>query len=212
MKSFSIVYIGNSMYPTFKSRDIIHYVPYEGRKIRRGDVIVFSFPGKDTKIIHRVVSVDGNGIRTRGDNNSTADNSILSPDQVFGRAISVKRRGRQWRVCGGPMGPWLAVVGMLLDRADKTASPLLRPAYRRLARKGPQRRWLRRLLKTRVVSFVRPGGTELQLLLGNRVIGSWGPGREGWIIRRPFRLLVDEEALPKNLSGASGGHPFHSSL
>ena len=49
-----------------------------------------------------------------------------------------------------------------------------------------------------MISLNRDGETELQLLMGRRVIGRWLPGRTGWSIRRPFRLFVDEAALPEN--------------
>jgi hypothetical protein len=53
-------------------------------------------------------------------------------------------------------------------------------------------------IKTKVISFDRAEGTELQLLLGRRVIGRWLPGMTQWLIRRPFRLFVDEGSLPEN--------------
>jgi hypothetical protein len=36
----------------------------------------------------------------------------------------------------------------------------------------------------------------MQLLMGNRVIGRKKVGENGWQIRRPFRIFVDEQALP----------------
>jgi hypothetical protein len=59
-------------------------------------------------------------------------------------------------------------------------------------------------MKTRAISLSHPAGTELQLLMGRRVIGRWLPGMSGWNIRRPFRLFVDEEALPENKAEVSG--------
>jgi hypothetical protein len=58
-------------------------------------------------------------------------------------------------------------------------------------------------MEPKVLSFDRAAGTELQLLIGRRVIGRWPPGKIGWQIRRPYRLFVDEEALPENTGKVS---------
>jgi hypothetical protein len=59
-------------------------------------------------------------------------------------------------------------------------------------------------MRPRVISFNREGGTELQLVMGRKVIGRRLEGKSGWNIRRPFRLFVDEEALPENKAEVSG--------
>jgi len=59
-------------------------------------------------------------------------------------------------------------------------------------------------MRPRVISFNRDAGTELQLVMGRRVIGRWLEGKSGWNIRRPFRLFVDEAALPENKEEVSG--------
>jgi hypothetical protein len=49
-----------------------------------------------------------------------------------------------------------------------------------------------------VVTFRRPKGEELQVLLGRRVIAKRLQGSTRWHIQRPFRLLVDETCLPES--------------
>jgi hypothetical protein len=193
------------MNPILRTGDGIHVVPYDGKEIRRGDVIVFIPSGGDSRIVHRVISVDSQGIRTRGDNCSHIDPWALSPQHIIGRVVSVQRRGRRCRIVGGSMGLCLAVVVRAINRVDSSASSMLRPIYHRLGRTGIFRRWVPCWLETRVVSFNRPAGRELQLLIGHRVIGRWLPGRSHWHIRRPFRLIVDEASLPENPSKLSLG-------
>jgi hypothetical protein len=48
----------------------------------------------------------------------------------------------------------------------------------------------------RIISLNRPEGAELQLLVGQRVIGRRPAGRRYWLIRRPFMSFVDEKSLP----------------
>ena len=82
---------------------------------------------------------------------------------------------------------------------DRAVGFLLRPAYGWLIRTGVLRRFVPGGVKTRVLSFKRPQGRELQLLMGQRVIGRRLPGKDRWHIRRPFRLIVDEATLPRDL-------------
>jgi signal peptidase len=197
----SINYIGPSMNPTLRPGDRLHIIPCDSRKVQRGDVVVFIPPGGDSKVIHRVVAMDSQGIRTRGDNCTDVDPWILSPEQVLGRVVCARRRNKRLRVFGGPVGRLLAVAIRGIHSIDSSVSELLRASYNRLARVGTFRRFLPASMEPRVISLSRPAGTELQLIIGRRVIGRWLPGMTRWHIRRPFRLFVDEDSLPRNPAG-----------
>ena len=56
--------------------------------------------------------------------------------------------------------------------------------------------WIMSRMQTRIVRFAARGGSELQVLLGSHLIARLPAGRDRWVIRRPFRLFVDEAALP----------------
>jgi signal peptidase len=196
-------YIGTSMNPTLKSGDWLRITTNHGQRIRQGDVIVFIPPGGDSRIIHRVISVDSKGIKTRGDNCNHIDPWILNPDQVLGRVVYAERGSRLRRVVGGPRGFIWTTALKAIRSVGSSLSYFLRPAYHWLTKNGVLREWRSAQIKTRVISLERFGGTELQLLMGRRVIGRWLPGKSGWNIRRPFRLFVDEEALPENPGKAS---------
>ena len=197
----SMHYIGSSMNPTLRPGDRLDTVPYNRQKIRRGDVIVFISPLDESKAVHRVVSVDSKGIKTRGDNCNRIDPYVLGPDKIVGRVISVQRKNKQRRIFGGYLGRVFAGTARALIALDSGASFLLRPFYHRLARSGILRCWKPVWLEPRVISFRHSGGTELQLLMGRWVIGRRLPGVAQWNIRRPFRLFVDEDSLPRNFSG-----------
>jgi len=193
-------YNGTSMNPTLKPGDRLDTVPYDRQKIRPGDVIVFISPADESKVVHRVVSVDSEGIRTRGDNCKRIDPWVLSPDKIIGRLIFVQRRNRRRRILGGGGGRVFVRGVRALMALDSGASFLLRPVYDQLARSGILRCWTPVWMEPRVISFNHSGGTELQLLMGRWVIGRRLPGMERWHIRRPFRLFVDEDSLPRDLS------------
>ena len=200
----NLIYKGPSMNPTLKPGDRLWITPNNGQKIQLGDVVVFISPGNGSRVVHRVVSLDTSGVRTQGDNNNRVDPWLLSHDQILGRVFFSERGKRRRRVFGGTIGQLFGVVIREIHALDARVCSRFRPAYDRLARAGVFRRWLPSCMKTRAISLSHPAGTELQLLMGRRVIGRWLPGKSGWSIRRPFRLFVDEESLPENKAEVSG--------
>jgi len=203
-KQEPMTYIGPSMNPTLKPGDRLEVIFCGGQIIRRGDVIAFIPPGGDSKVVHRVISVNSDGIKTRGDNCNFEDDWVLSREHILGRVVSAQRGNRRLRVFGGLLGHSLAVAIRATKSIDSNLTSLLRPFYQRLARAGVFSRWLPSRMRPRVISFNRDAGTELQLVMGRRVIGRWLEGKSEWNIRRPFRLFVDEESLPENKAEVSG--------
>jgi len=193
-----INHMGPSMNPTLKSGDGLQVIPYDGKKIRLGDVVVFISPGDNRKIAHRVVSVNSQEIKTRGDNNNQVDSFVLSPDNIIGCVVYAQRGNKRRKVFGGPTGQLFAIAVRALKMFDSRISYLLRPPYNWMARTGVFSRLMHRLIKPKVIPLIRPKGTELQLLIGERVIGRLLPGKSRWHIKPPFRLFVDETTLPKN--------------
>ncbi|MGD8706250.1 MAG: S26 family signal peptidase, partial [Syntrophobacterales bacterium] len=200
----SMNYIGSSMNPTLKPGVRLDVSAYHGQKIRKGDVIVFIPPGGDSKIVHRVTSVNSDGIRTRGDNRNHEDDWVLSRDHILGRVVATQRNNRRRRIFGGPLGRFFAVTVRVIRAMDSPVSHLLRPAYNELAKVSIFTQLLPAQMRPRVISLNRTAGEELQVLMGRRVIGRLLPGMTRWHIRRPFRLFVDEEALPENKAEVSG--------
>lgn len=187
---------GESMRPLFRPGDRIVFVPCRAEELRRGDVIIFRAPAQTERVVHRVVSAWPCGIRTRGDANPCRDTGEVRQEQIVGRAVFVERGGRLVPVAGGPAGRLLVASIRAFRRCDHLLSYVLCPCYRTLARSGLIRVLLPAFLRPRVVTFERDGAREMQLILGKRIIGRRSAGAGTWTIRRPFRILVDERALP----------------
>jgi hypothetical protein len=202
MQQKYINYVGPSMNPLLKDGDGLHIIPYKDRVIRKGDVVVFVPPGSDMKVVHRVVSCSDAGIRTRGDNGRYVDPWLLTTDDILGRVTYIQRRNRRRTIHGGVLGRVAAYSFRCRRVCNAIVSLLLHPAYRLLCRSTVLRNRLHRLLKPKVLSFRRPEGAELQIVVGRRLIGRLRPGRVEWEIRRPFRLCVDERLLPGKGSAA----------
>jgi signal peptidase len=192
------------MNPIFKSGDRLQIAPCNLEEIRVGDVVVFISPEDGSKVVHRVISVNLDGIRTRGDNCNHEDDWVLRRENILGRVVSAQRGNRRRRIFGGTVGRLLAVTVRGIHAMDSRVSYLLRPAYNELAKVSIFTRLLPAQMRPRVISLKRAAGEELQLLMGRRVVGRWPPGKNGWHIRRPFRLFVDEKYLPENKPEVSG--------
>jgi signal peptidase I len=197
-----ITYTGPSMNPLLKSGDLLEVVPVNGRGLRIGDVILFSCPEEGRKVVHRVKAITAQGIRTKGDNNSRIDAWIVLHENVIG-CVTRAQRGKRWRrIQGGWPGHCVGTLLGILRQVNLKLSFVLHPVYHW----GSSTDWLKkaagRFFQTRVIALRRPGGAELHLLMGRRLIGTLSPGESRWFIRRPYRLVVDETSLPHGPNGA----------
>jgi signal peptidase len=187
---------GESMRPLFRPGDRIHFALCRVEDLRQGDVIIFILPGREERIVHRVVSTGPGGIRTRGDSNPGKDPWCLTGDQILGRVVAIERRSYKRHVTGGWPGFALAGVFRLLRRMDHVTSIVFHPIYRAMSRSGLFRAVVPAGLRPRVIAIHRDAGTETQLLMRNYMIGRLAPGATVWVIKRPFRLIVEEGSLP----------------
>lgn len=78
---------GQSMHPTVRHADQVLVVPFD-RPARRQDVVLVPYGPR--LMLHRVVSVTGDTLHTRGDARSHDDPAVFSRD-VVGRAVAVRR-------------------------------------------------------------------------------------------------------------------------
>lgn len=183
-----IVYNGFSMSFIFQDFDVLCYVPK--KRIRPGDIVVINFPEKNYKIIHRVISVGKQGIRTAGDCNPYPDKWILTPDQIMGYISHGYRGRKQFKVHGGLLGLFHRFQARLKNRAIKLVHPVLNIIYYNI----PLSCLMKYLVQPRLITFKRHNGTELQLLFLGKVIGRRFPGEE-WKIKFPFKFFLHEASL-----------------
>jgi signal peptidase len=184
------------MFPTLKPGDILTVVPYKDRDISVGDVLVFNSSYGSIPIVHRVVTISQEGIKTKGDNALAIDDFILQPNEIVGRVVSIKRDKKRVRIFGGFSGQIYAMTLGTWKCIDTVLATMLRPAYRWFAEAGIFRRLFSRWIRTRVSYFKCGDGVEMQLHLGRRIIGRRFSGQDQWYIQRPFKLFIDESTLP----------------
>ena len=76
------------MFPTLKAGDALRVVSYKDRDIRVGDVVVFNSLYGKTSIVHRVVSVAEECVRTKCDNNNNMDHWVLYTEDIIGKVYA----------------------------------------------------------------------------------------------------------------------------
>jgi hypothetical protein len=185
------MYTGPSMNPTLQNLDKLFYAPYRDAKVKRGDVVVFFDHEKNIKIIHRVKNISRQGIVTMGDNNSRVDSAILKPSQILGQVRYGQRRNKWISIHGGFFGEIQAAKVGLFLMVYNALRETIKPPYHLLSGR------IKLPIRTKILSFQRPEGEELHLLMGRVVVGRLLPGRK-WQIRPPFQLFLNLSALPAN--------------
>jgi hypothetical protein len=85
--------VGSSMYPLFVSdRDEAVIAPVGGRKLRRGDVVLYRRDG-GILVLHRICRITAQGLYLVGDH-QTQEEGPLRPDQIKGILVAFIRRGK----------------------------------------------------------------------------------------------------------------------
>jgi len=193
----TLVYLGSSMYPTLKELDIIEYAPYQGTSPKRGDIIVIQRHKESEKIIiHRVIKVSPDGIRTQGDNSCFLDLWTLQHSEILGYITNVRRKKRIFRIHRGYFG----YLGFLNKRAIARVFIIFRTIanrhFQRFAALKLPARLLSRFLMSRMLIYYRPNRSETQLFLGSRYIGYLQKGKDTWEIKPPYRFIIDPDLVP----------------
>ena len=191
-----IVYSGPSMNPTLIAPDLLEVVPYSEGAPAVGDIICFTRPGNEMNIVHRITRINGTSIQTRGDNNPIPDADLVHSDWILGRVVSATRGDLRRRIAGGLHGQvirsWLCIRKSALQKI----SGLLCLAKPVLGITRASSRLLPGSWKPRIVLFSSRNTSTMKLFFRTAVIGEFTTTRGVWTIRFPFRLLVNETALP----------------
>jgi len=84
---FFAVVVSGSMSPTFERGDLVLMQSLNKDEIEVGDIILFDPRDSLTPYTHRVVSIAGGKIRTKGDAGGIADPWTLSTDEVLAKVV-----------------------------------------------------------------------------------------------------------------------------
>ncbi len=183
----SFVYHGSSMLPGFRPGHLL-YVRPTARALNVGDVIVFPKAEGAGFVVHRVVAVKGEGLVTRGDNNSQNDGALVAWEQVVGRVEMAEENGRMRPVAGGRQGHVLARIYRNMGRLGRSFRRTFGGPYRWLRGSGLVARWWHPHLTA--VQLTTPNGTLVKYILGGRTVARWRPETGDWWCEQPYDLVI----------------------
>jgi signal peptidase I len=196
----NLIYKGQSMQGTFSFGDrlIMEQVNWAG--VRPGDVVVYrvlNHKGNRDMRVHRVMGVVPNGLVVRGDNNSCADRTLVTENNLMGRVSHVEREGRRSLVRGSCSGLLIARVfhgrsflGHIMWQVIRLMG---RWPYRRLRECGLiQRLWKPSILK---IQLKTANGPLIKYVCRNRTVGFFWPQKEGTTYRKPYDLVMWHKRL-----------------
>ena len=181
------VYNGSSMLPTFHPGQLLLVIPLSHTP-GKGDVILFSDPSQDRNVVHRVISVSGFSLRTRGDNNLRTDAASIQFEHVLGKVEKEEVSGHLRPVMGG----WRGLLRARVRWGTLYVENLVRQTFWR------PYRLLR--LSGQVAHIWRPMIVRLQLQNENeplvkyihkqRSVATWFPLRKVFECRKPYDLVI----------------------
>jgi signal peptidase I len=181
------IYNGASMNPTFRAGSIL-YVRPQARELAVGDVIVYSDTETKENIVHRVVSVRGEQVITRGDHNPSNDLLPVQPAQILGKVERVHDGVADKSVRGGQVGWWVVQFQRTLRRFVQVVKRLLGMPYRLFRRSGIAARiWKPGFVK---VSFLDNGVRCIKYIHRQRTVAIWYPSQRQFECRKPYDLVL----------------------
>ncbi|MFH1878104.1 MAG: hypothetical protein ABH883_04795 [Candidatus Omnitrophota bacterium] len=88
---------GRSMYPFLKMLDECFSEEAEPGDIRRGDMIIYTSPGKKCRVVHRVIKIfrPGRSFLVKGDNVSRKLCERVAFSGILGKVVKVRRSGNE---------------------------------------------------------------------------------------------------------------------
>jgi hypothetical protein len=191
-------YIGPSMNPTLYEGDVLEVTPVANGRVRLGDVVFFRNPSGRGYIVHRAAAIVSSGVMPRGDNNPRPDGHLLGAPDILGRVVAARRRNRRRIIRGGWRGFWRGRLLILSRPVKRSLSRILHKSYRRIAEAGLVSGLLPKAVRPRCVETEgMKGGKRLHLVFLGKVVGRFSVERGVWMIRRPYRVFVDESSLPR---------------
>lgn len=174
-----VMHQGSSMAPFFRTGDRLALEPCGPEDPLPGDVIVFERAGLGL-VSHRVVSVTGHGVLTRGDANRGPDPWTVPQSDILGRVVLQRGRRRTRAVPRGFSGAIEGRISACIASVVRVSRQGVSPIYRRVAKTPLFRRALLTFKQPRTLLIQRPAGEEHLLFLGQTLVAKRSAISNSW--------------------------------
>ena len=171
--------------------DILEIEPCSLESLHPGDIVVFKKLHEESKndlITHRVVNVNGNFLRTRGDNAKYIDVFPVTQKNLIGKVKKFERKGKYSKVKGG-------IAELYLARSKYFCRRFLVFLYMKLSQLPIICKTLKTFLRIRFrnikkISINSPQGKIIKWVYKQKVIAIKGPGAGDFYCQKPFDLII----------------------
>jgi signal peptidase I len=200
------IYYGLSMLPTFIPGQYL-YVKKEVENISIGDVIVFETNGTKEYTVHRVISIIGSKIFTRGDHNSTIDKKPVDSERIIGRVESIIENGQLKKFTNGDYELIRVRSRWILLIIKQLVKKPFRPIYQYvkhtlLNSKFIQKKFSENLQKVIVKS--QDGGELIKFLYKGNAVAKWWPEQDQFFCKKPFDLIIPRPDIKNHIIKYNG--------
>jgi signal peptidase I len=187
----SFFYSGRSMSGTFREGDRLKIEKSKINEIKIGDVTVFvntKEGEKESHFVHRVISLAGKRMITRGDNNPKSDEEPGSEINLIGRVTHYERIGKIHKVWNGRLGLLRARVLHGRLHVIRAAKFILRKPYRMIKKTGIVAQFWRPGIET--FYFETQDGPLIKYIHKGRTVASCWVDSNRWWFRRPYDFVI----------------------
>jgi hypothetical protein len=183
----SLFYRGPSMTPTFQVGDLL-YINDSPENLAAGDVIVFQGSPEEGIVVHRITSIQADGVRTRGDNNRLPDADLQMTGKIIGRVEAFKHHNLLNLVKSGRGGLWTARVRWAIGALRRTIGRLSIGPYRLLKKSGlTPRIWKPAIVR---LGLENEQGSLIKYIYKHKAVATWEPERAKFKCLKPFDLVL----------------------
>jgi signal peptidase I len=191
---------GQSMKGTFCPGDCLRVAPVPLADVRPGDVVVYRGanhhrePEDAEELVHRIVALAPAGLVARGDNNPSADTTLVTADSLVGRVTHVEHDGKTYPVQSGWVGLLRACILHARQPIWRWVARLGRRPYRALRESGvAPRLWQPSVLKVRLAT---ENGPLVKYVCRGRTVACWWPTEGRFKCQKPYDLVLQRDELP----------------
>lgn len=197
----TLIYLGTSMNPQLRDFDIVHYVAYNNRTPKIGDIVcIRRHSNPDIQVIHRIVAITQVGIVTQGDNCPQRDDWILQPSEILGYINEFQRGNRIITVPSGLRGYFVSLFLRLISKIGVCGKYVLKYPYRYLLYSEVFKKCISLFLVCRAIQYSGSAKSEIHLYLGPLYIGRLREGKDTWDIKPPYRIFVSSSIIKKSIA------------
>ena len=181
------VYQGPSMRTTFRNGHLLYVRPAEN-DLKVGDVIIFTEAGKPNPIVHRIISVNPEGLITRGDSNNMSDPTPIQMGQVVGKVEMVADHDNLKKVAHGKKGLRLAKARSGVDQAWMHIKRFFWLPYDSLRKSG----WVAKIWRPEIieVNLRTRHGSIVKYKVGKRTVAVWDTTQRKFHCDKLYDLVI----------------------